>query len=118
MTGFERYDVLTALFPFIEVSVRKPRPVLVLSGLDFNLANGHVVIVMITTGARSRWPSDCSIDDPTSAGLQHRSVVRCKLFTVSNAQIGRRIGRLSEPDRLKIGAHFNRILCGQGDAVP
>lgn len=114
MTGFERYDVLTALFPFIEVPVRKPRPVLVLSGLDFNHANGHVVVAMITTGARSRWPSDCPIDDLASAGLQHRSVVRCKLFTVSNAQIGRRIGRLSEPDRVTVGAHLNGILCGAG----
>ena len=118
MTGFERYDVLTALFPFIEVPVRKPRPVLVLSGLDFNRANGHVVVAMITTGAGSRWPSDRPIGDLAAAGLQHRSVVRCKLFTVANAQIGRRIGQLSDQDRAVIGAHLEGILCGRADVAP
>ena len=117
MTGFERFDVLTALFPFIDVPVHKPRPVLVLSGAGFNTANGHVVVAMITTGAGSHWPSDCPISDLAAAGLGHPSIVRCKLFTVPNAQIGRRIGHLSEPDRARIGAHLEAILCGTGGAA-
>lgn len=118
MTGFDRYDVLTALFPFIDVAVHKPRPVLVLSSLHFNDRNGHVVTAMITTGAGSQWPSDWPIIDLAAAGLRHRSVVRCKLFTVPNAQIGRRIGRLSEPDRLQIAAHLDGILCGTPRNAP
>jgi mRNA-degrading endonuclease toxin of MazEF toxin-antitoxin module len=118
MTGFERFDVLTALFPFIDIPVHKPRPVLVLSGVGFNVANGHVVVAMITTGAGSRWPSDCPILDLTAAGLGHPSIVRCKLFTVPNAQIGRKIGHLSDSDRARIGAHLDAILCGAVGPAP
>ena len=110
MTGFERFDILTALFPFIDMPVHKPRPVLVLSNAGFNAANGHVAVAMITTGAGSHWPSDCPIHDLAPAGLRTPSIVRCKLFTVPNAQIGRRIGRLSEADRSRIGSHLDAIL--------
>ena len=118
MTGFDRYDILIALFPFIDIAVHKPRPVLVLSSRRFNDLNGHVVTAMITTGAGSRWPSDQPIVDLAVAGLQHPSVVRCKLFTVPNAQIGRRIGCLSEPDRSRIAEHLNGILCGPLGTAP
>lgn len=109
-TAYERYDVLTALFPFIDVPVRKPRPVAVLSNAAFNTANGHVVTAMITTGAGSRWPSDHPIIDLAAAGLKHPSVVRCKLFTLPNTQIGRRIGQLAAADRAQLAAHFEAIL--------
>lgn len=107
---FERYDVLTAFFPFVDVPVRKPRPVMVLSNSAFNAANGHVVTAMITTGAGSSWPSDQPIGDLAAAGLQHPSVIRCKLFTLPNGQIGRRIGHLAEPNRARLAAQFAAIL--------
>ncbi len=110
MTAFERFDVLTALFPFIDVPVRKPRPVKVLSNGTFNTANGPVVSAMITTGIGSHWPSDHLIIDLTAAGLKHPSVVRCKLFTLPNTQIGRRIGHLAEADRAQLATHFEAIL--------
>ncbi len=109
-TAYERFDVLTALFPFIDVPVRKPRPVMVLSNGAFNTANGHVVTAMITTGAGSRWPSDHPISDLAAAGLKHPSVVRCKLFTLPNTQIGRRIGHLAAEDRAQLAVHFEAIL--------
>lgn len=108
--SFERYDVLTALFPFIDVPVRKPRPVVVLSNGSFNTANGHVVTAMITTGAGSHWPSDVPIADLAAAGLRHNSVVRCKLFTLPNGQIGRRIGHLAELDRNRLALHVDAML--------
>ncbi|MCJ2138208.1 type II toxin-antitoxin system PemK/MazF family toxin [Methylobacterium sp. J-026] len=110
MTAYERFDVLTALFPFIDVPVRKPRPVMVLSNGAFNDTNGHVVTAMITTGAGSHWPSDHAIVDLAAAGLRHPSVVRCKVFTLPNGQIGRRIGHLGLADRTRLAAHFAAIL--------
>jgi len=109
MTGFERFDILTALFPFIDMPVHKPRPVLVLSNAGFNAANGHVAVAMITTGAGSHWPSDCPIHDLAPAGLRTPSIVRCKLFTVPNAQIGRRIGRGSGHTSMRSSAARRRI---------
>jgi mRNA interferase MazF len=43
MIDCERWDVLTALFPFTDVAARKPRPVLVLSHDGFNRRHGHVI---------------------------------------------------------------------------
>ncbi|WP_375463871.1 type II toxin-antitoxin system PemK/MazF family toxin [uncultured Methylobacterium sp.] len=57
MMAYDRFDVLKVLFPFIDLPIRKPRPVLVASPATFNAANGHVVVAMITTGAGSHWPS-------------------------------------------------------------
>ena len=81
MIDCDRWDVVTALFPFTDAPVSKPRPVLVLSNAAFNRAHAHVIGCMITTGARSRWPSDHAIRDlarpasrmrPWSAGRSSR----------------------------------------------
>src|SRR5687767_13741219 len=82
MMAFERWDVVTALFPFTDVAARKPRPVLVLSGSAFNREHGLLIGCMITRAARSRWPSDHDIAGLQPAGLQHSSIVRWKLFTL------------------------------------
>ena len=113
MTGYERFDVLKALFPFLDLPVRKPRPVLVVSAMAFNVRNGHVVVAMITTGAGSAWPSDYPIVDLASAGLKHRSLVRWKLFTIANAEIGGRIGRLGDTDHAAVAIRLDAILGGR-----
>ena len=96
--AYERFDVVTALFPFTDTDIRKPRPVVVLSCGSFNAHHGHLVGVMITTGAKSRWPSDRPLHDLMAAGLGHPSVIRWKVFTLPYAVIGRRIGRLAAID--------------------
>ncbi len=110
MIDFSRWEVVTALFPFTDLPVRKPRPALVLSSSDFNRSHGHVIGAMITTGAGSRWASDHPIEDLSAAGLFNPSVVRWKLFTVPVELIGRRIGALAESDRLAIALRREAIL--------
>ncbi|MER2265906.1 type II toxin-antitoxin system PemK/MazF family toxin [Methylobacterium oxalidis] len=117
MTGYDRFDVLTALFPFVDIPQRKPRPILVLSTAAFNAAHGHLIAAMITTGAGSRWPSDHAIADLAAAGLQHPSVVRWKLFTLGFGRIGRRIGALAEADRHAVRARLDAILYGAPEAT-
>jgi mRNA interferase MazF len=104
MTDCERWDVVTALFPFTDAPVKKPRPVLVLSHGGFNRRHGHVIGAMITTGAGSRWPSDHAIADLPAAGLSHPSLVRWKVFTLPVALLGRRIGALGAADRRHVAA--------------
>ena len=108
--AFERFDVLTALFPFLDIPVRKPRPILVLSVGAFNAGHGHVIGAMITTAAAGSWPSDHVIRDLAAAGLTHRSVVRWKVFTLPDSVIGRRIGALHEADRLAVEAAWTRTF--------
>ena len=64
MTDFERWDIVTALFPFTEAPIRKPRPVLILSNGTFNRGHGHLIGCMITTGAAA-----ARVGDP-KAGCQ------------------------------------------------
>lgn len=113
MTGFDQWDVLVAPFPFVDAPVRKPRPVLVLSSSDFNRTHAHLVACMITTGARSSWPTDRQIEDLDAAGLAHASVVRWKVFTLPAAMVARRIGALTAADRSAMAAVCASVL-GQG----
>lgn len=108
--AFERWDIVTALFPFTDAAVKKPRPVLVLSGANFNRDHGHIIGCMITTGAGSVWPSDQVISDLLPTGLSHRSIVRWKVFTLSHLVIGKRIGSLPELDRGALSARLASIL--------
>lgn len=103
-------DVVVVPFPFVDEPILKRRPALVLSNENFNAENGQSILAMITTGARSAWPSDVSISDTASAGLTHRSVVRWKLFTLPNQSILRRAGALGTKDRLVVTEMAGRIL--------
>lgn len=92
-------DVVVLPFPFVDIAAEKRRPSVVLSRQAFNRANGHSVCAMITTAARSNWPSDIAITDLATAGLPRPCVVRFKLFTLPNEIILRRAGVLAECDR-------------------
>jgi mRNA-degrading endonuclease toxin of MazEF toxin-antitoxin module len=108
--ALSRWDVVVALFPFTDVDVKKPRPVLVISDQAFNASHGHVIGAMITTGSESQWPSDCPITDLTACGLNHRSVVRWKLFTLPTALTARRIGALALGDQRRAEKQLAAIL--------
>ena len=110
--AFERWDVVTALFPFTDVAIRRPRPVLVLSGASFNRSHGHLIGCMITRAARSRWPSDHGILDLAPTGLRHASVVRWKLFTLPFTVVSRRIGALASVDREPLAIKLAGIFAG------
>jgi mRNA interferase MazF len=103
-------DVVVVPFPFVDLPVAKNRPALVLSSSHFNEANGHTVLVMITTAARSSWPSDHSISDISSAGLTHPSSIRWKLFTLPNRLILRAVGELGASDSRTIAAAARSFL--------
>ena len=109
--AFERWDLIKALFPFTDVPVRKPRPVLVLSNGRFNVEHGHVIGCMVTTAAAGRWPSDVPITNLTEAGLRHPSVVRWKTFTLPFGLIAGRIGSLGADDIASAKAGLLEILC-------
>ncbi len=110
MTICDRYDVVVVLFPFIDMPRAKPRPALVLSARAFNAAHGVSVLAMITSASHTQWPSDIVIANRVSAGLAAPSVVRLKLFTLENAIIARRIGRLARADTARVKSALGRCL--------
>lgn len=111
-SGFDRWDIAIALFPFTEIPQRKPRPVLILSNAAFNQAHSHFIAAMITTGAGSHWASDHPIGDLAPTGLRSPSLVRWKLFTLPAEVAPRKIGMLAPADRGLLAAKMAGILLG------
>ena len=103
-------DVVVVPFPFVDHAAEKRRPSLVLSHSAFNDSHGHSICAMITTAARTKWPSDVAIENLKPAGLKYPCVVRWKLFTLPNAIILRRAGCLAERDRDNIIAAARTVV--------
>lgn len=97
MTGFNQWDVVVVPFPFVDTPKSKPRPSLVLSDNSFN-RNGLVILSMITTQKQDGRYLDIPIENLESAGLQHPSIVRWKMFTLDSSIIRKKIGRLGSKD--------------------
>lgn len=66
----EAADLIVAPFPFTDLPIAKTRPLLVLSSAASNEAAGQTLTAMITTAARSKWPTDVVLDDWATAGLR------------------------------------------------
>jgi mRNA interferase MazF len=94
----ERFEIAVVPFPFDDIAVRKRRPVVALSSRRFNEQNGSTIFAMVTTGARTSWPSDVVIEDLAEAGLTHPCVMRLRLITLPNGLIVRKLGRLAQTD--------------------
>jgi mRNA interferase MazF len=92
-------DVAIVPFPFTDLALAKPRPALALSAHRPNAESGNTIFAMITTAARSHWPSDIPLNDQAVTGLTAASLVRLKLFTLDNRLVSRKIGALSSRDR-------------------
>lgn len=92
------------------MAVAKPRPALTLSAREGNEASGNTVFAMITTAARSQWPSDVPISGAQAAGLTAASLVRLKLFTLDNRLVSRTIGVLSPRDRAAVRRMLRSVV--------
>lgn len=108
----EGFEIAVVPFPFVDAPRSRPRPALVLSNRDFNLANGHTVLAMITRATHTRWPSDHRIANLSPTGLNAASVVRFKIFTLDNRILQRRIGRLGAPDARGCRTVLNALFDG------
>lgn len=98
-TIYDQWDVVVVPFPFTDSIKSKPRPALVLSSSEFNLQNQHSVMAMITRAAQTKWFNDIEIQDEKSIGLNGRSFIRLKIFTLDNRLIKKKIGQLAKTDK-------------------
>ena len=110
METYDPYDIVVGPFPFTDMEASKRRPALVLSGPGFHETSGHLVLAMVTTAQRSRWPSDIVLKDLKTAGLPKPSVVRAKLFTLDKRFILRKLGTLGAGDQKRVAASIASIL--------
>ena len=86
-------DVYLCQFPFTSGAISKPRPVLVLFDLQFD-----VLICRITSVARTG-PLDVALSDWSAAGLAKPSVARLdRLVTAERTLLQRKLGCLGSAD--------------------
>ncbi|TVQ78791.1 MAG: type II toxin-antitoxin system PemK/MazF family toxin [Bradymonadales bacterium] len=95
---FDQFDVVVVPFPFSDGPKSKRRKALVISNQKFNKANKNTILLMITSAVKSHWTFDVSIKNLDQAGLSKKCVVRMKSFTLDNALLLERCGRLSSND--------------------
>lgn len=94
----DKGDIAILPFPFTDLAKAKTRPALALSSGTANRDCGHTIFAMITTAARSHWPTDIALSDLAACGLSEPSIVRFKLFTLDNRLVARRIGHIGRKD--------------------
>ena len=98
-TTYKQFELIVVPFPFTDRTTTKKRPALVISNaVTFNKSTNKSVMAMITTATHSPWALDVSITDGLSAGLKAKSIVRMKLFTLDDALVIKKIGKLSSKD--------------------
>ena len=110
---FESFDVVVVPLPFSDSRTVKRRPALIVSSADFNRAHGQSILTMITSTGTD-WPSDVMIEGWREAGLNVPCKVRFKLFTLDDALIIRRLGRLTKHDGNAVGNALGRVLASSG----
>ncbi len=94
MNNYDSGEIVLVEFPFTSGETAKRRPAIIL--LD---TGDDDVIVARVTSQEGRHEFDVELKDWKPAGLLRESIVRVhKLATLEKAVIGRRMGKLSEPD--------------------
>jgi mRNA interferase MazF len=97
---YKQFDVVVVPFPFTDRTATKKRPALIISdAMAFNKFTKKSVMAMITTASHSSWALDVPIIDLKSTGLKANSIVRMKLFTLDDALVIKKIGKLATSDR-------------------
>ncbi|MFQ6614927.1 MAG: type II toxin-antitoxin system PemK/MazF family toxin [Fidelibacterota bacterium] len=99
MMIFNPGDIVVVPFPFVDKARSKPRPALVLSAADFN-QEGLIVLSMITSVHQFAHPFDIALKDLTTTGLKTPSVIRWKIFSLDCPLIKKKIGTLSNRDKI------------------
>ncbi len=67
-------------------------------------------MAMITTASHSPWALDLPIVDLASAGFKAKSIVRMKLFTLDDALVIKKIGKLAIEDRNNVQKSLQSLL--------
>jgi len=107
---YNKWDIVLVPFPFTDVNTAKKRPALVLNKPEYQINEGHLILLMITSARHSNWKSDILISDPAQAGLPSPSVIRFKMFSIDEKLILKKSGVLSRKDCLLVEENLKAII--------
>ena len=109
--AYNRWDVVSVNFPFIEGMEAKRRPALIVSADRLCSDHGVYWIAMITTAKTGKRLHDVAITNLARAGLHESCVVRvARLMTVGDGQIARRVGEIMPKDRSAVSALLHLFI--------
>jgi len=111
MSEYRRGDVVLVPFPFADLSSRKQRPAVVVSGELYHNTEPDIIIAAITSRIRQPVaPTDYVLQDWEQAGLLRPSLVKASLATIEPELVRYRIGRVTDADLIEIGHRLARAL--------
>ena len=96
MTSYDRGDVVLATLPFSDLTGIKQRPAVVVSAPHPSV---DLLLLPLTSQLEHLQLGEFALADWKAAGLLFPSAVKRGLFTLDNARINRRFGRLAPADQ-------------------
>ncbi len=108
---YKRWDVVAVTFPFLEGTDAKRRPALVVSSDRLRVDHDLYWIAMITTAKAGKRADDIVVANRVQAGLPEDCVIRVgRLATVGGGQIARRLGDITQKDRIAVAGLLRRYM--------
>ena len=95
MTSYDRGDVVLATLPFSDLTGIKQRPAVVVSAPHPSV---DLLLLPLTSQLEHLQLGEFALADWKAAGLLFPSAIKRGLFTLDNARINRRFGRLATAD--------------------
>lgn len=108
--SYKRGDVVVVPFSFIDSSIAKRRPALVVSGSEYNGKSGALICAMLTSATQVPWPGDVKLRKWSQAGLKRECSFRLKLFTIEQNLVREVVGVASDSDMLLIDKQLTKHL--------
>lgn len=102
MTSYKKGEIYLAEVVFTDGTATKRRPVVVVSGKQYNQKRDEVIVLLVTSNIIRRIYGDISIKNWKSAGLLYPSAVTGIITTLKKSILGKKIGELDKEDWLKV----------------
>ena len=102
MTTYNKGDVYLANVIFTDGSEIKKRPVVIVSGKEFNSKRDEIVVSAITSNIIRKIYGDIPIQNWDKAGLLYPSVATGLLFTLKKDLLGKKLGNLTDSDLFEL----------------
>lgn len=110
---YRQYDIVTIDFPYIDKPIKtKIRPCVIVSSDAYHKNTGFYLVTMITSAKHSSQWGDYVIPNPQELGLIQTSIIRMKFCNIIEADIYKKLGRLSKRCQLILKERMQIITIG------
>lgn len=115
MPNFERYDIVSVPFPYVERAALARRPALVVSSPSLEDRLSLLWVLMITAAENRGWQDDIEIADHLSAGLPIPSIIRPTKIATVEARRAEFVGHIPPALADAVAVALRSIIADQHD---